>query len=87
LKKCRQWLSEYEIATKTFDIKKMNSMTKQLMLLKNPKEYDIESLIINSIPSITDVISLDITKSVEKGVSTGIGLAVGKLNEYLKTKI
>jgi hypothetical protein len=44
LKKCRQWLSDYEIATKTFDIKKMNSMAKHLTLLQNPKEYDTESL-------------------------------------------
>ncbi|MGB9167416.1 MAG: hypothetical protein WCB31_00645 [Nitrososphaeraceae archaeon] len=86
LKKCRQWLSDYETASKTMDINKIKSMTEQLILVQNPKDYDIESLIIQSIPSISDVVSLDITKSSERGVSALANIGINNLLKYLKTK-
>lgn len=61
-------------------------MSGQITLLKNPVRYDLDSFIISSIPSLGDIISPSITKSIDKAVTARTGLAAGKLIEYLKTR-
>lgn len=48
----------------------------------NPKKYDLESLIVSSIPSLSDIGSTNVIKSVDKGVS----IAAEKLLERYKTR-
>lgn len=86
LEKCRRWLVDYEESSRNLDINKFNKMSKQITLVKNPVKYDMESLIISSIPSFADIISPSVTKSIEKGANVGISTAAAKLIEYFKTK-
>jgi hypothetical protein len=48
----------------------------------NLKKYDLESLIVSSIPSLSDIGSTNVIKSVDKGVS----IAAEKLLERYKTR-
>lgn len=85
----RRWLAEYEESTKNLaenDINNLNKMSKQITILENPVEYDVGSLIVSSLPSISDVISPNITKSIDKGVSIGLNITTAKFIEYLKTR-
>lgn len=78
----RKWLSELEEVTKNMDIKKIREMLNQENTALNPKKYDLESLIVSSIPSLSDITSTNVIKSVDKGVS----IAAEKLLESYKTR-
>ena len=51
------------------DMKKIREMLNQEKTALNPKKYDLESLIVSSIPSLSDIGSTNVIKSVDKGVS------------------
>jgi hypothetical protein len=86
LEKCRRWLAEYEEASRNLDINNFKRMSKQVTLIENPVKYDMESLIISSIPSVTDIVSPNVTKSIDKGVNAGISVAAQKIVGYFRTR-